>query len=71
MVTFAEIKESVKHLSEEELEELRMLLQKQKEEELINVVEAARKESEEGKTISFSNPDDMKDYLEKIANEKD
>lgn len=54
MVTFAELVETVEHLSEDEIDELRQILRKKKEEEIFKASEGALKECEEGKTIVFS-----------------
>jgi hypothetical protein len=47
MITFAELVEKVEHLSEDEMDELREILRKKKEKEIIKAVEEARKESSE------------------------
>lgn len=71
MVTFAELVETVEHLSEDEIDELRNILRKKKEQEVVEAVEAARKESHEGKTIVFSSPEEIKTYFEKIMKDAD
>lgn len=71
MVTFAELVETVEHLSEDEIDELRVILRKKKEHEILEAVEKARKESEEGKTISFSSTEEIKSFFEKLMKDED
>ena len=71
MVTFAEVVETVKHLSEEEINELSEIISKKKERELIEAVEEGRKESKDGKTIVLSSPEEIKTFFEKIAKDAD
>jgi len=71
MVTFAELVETVDHLSEDEIDELHAILRKKKEEEIFKAVEEARKESEEGKTIVLSSPEEIKDFFQKMMNDED
>lgn len=71
MITFAELVEKVEHLSEDEMDELREILRKKKEQELIRVVEEARKESSEGKTVVLSSPEEIKSYFEKMMSNED
>lgn len=56
MVSFAEIVETVDHLSEDEIDELRAILRKKKEQEILEASEEALKEYKEGKTISLKLP---------------
>ncbi len=67
MVTFAEIVETMDHLSSEEIDELREILRRRKEEEIFKAVEEVRQESKEGKTVKFSSPDEIKAYFEKLT----
>lgn len=71
MITFAELVEKVEQLSEDEMDELNVILQRKKEQELIKLVEDARKESREGKTLVLSSPEEIKLYFEKIMNNED
>lgn len=71
MVTFAEVVETIEHLSEDEIDELREILRKKKEQELIEAVEEARKESEEGKTIVLSSPEEIKAFFGKMMKDED
>ncbi len=71
MITFAELVETVEHLSEDEIDELRNILRKKKEQELIKAVEEARKESSEGKTLVLSSPEEIKSYFDKMMNDDD
>lgn len=71
MVTFAELVETVEHLSEDEIDELREILRKKKEQELIEAVQEARKESAEGKTIVLSSPEEIKAFFEKMMKDAD
>lgn len=71
MVTFTELVETVKHLSEDEIDELREILRKKKEQEILEAVEEARRESEEGKTIVLSSPEEIKFFFEKMMNDED
>ncbi|MEJ7681969.1 MAG: hypothetical protein WKG06_29785 [Segetibacter sp.] len=43
--------ETVEHLSEDEIDELRAILRKKKEQEILEALEDARKESEEEKQL--------------------
>ena len=66
MVTFAEIVKTVEHLSEDEIDELREILRRRKEEEIMHAVEEVRQESKDGKTLSFSSTDQVKEHFEKL-----
>lgn len=70
MVTFAELVKTMEHLSEDEIDELREILRKKKEDEIFQAVEEVRQESKEGKTISFSSADDIKAYFEKLIKDE-
>lgn len=70
MITFAELVEKVEHLSEDEMDELREILRRKNEQEIVKAVEEARKESREGNTLVFTSAEEVKSYFEKIiANE--
>lgn len=71
MITFAEVVETVEHLSEDEIDELREIIRKKKEREVIQAVEEARKESAEGKTIVLSSPEEIKTFFEKMMKDAD
>lgn len=71
MVTFAELVETVDHLTEDEIDELRNILRRKKEEEIFKAVEEARKESSEGKTLVLSSPEEIKSYFEKMMNDEE
>lgn len=71
MVTFAELVETVEHLSEDEIDELREILRKKKEEEILEASKEALKEYEEGKTISLNSPEEIKKYFNNLMNEND
>jgi len=66
MVTFAELVEAVEHLSEDERDELSLILARRKQAELLKASEEARKESEEGKTVVLSSPEEIKSFFEKL-----
>ena len=73
MVTFSELVETVEHLSQEEMEELRDILRKKlmekREQEILKASEDASREYEEGKTISLSSPQEIKSYFNDLMNE--
>jgi hypothetical protein len=71
MITFAELVEKVEHLSEDEMDELREILRRKREEEVFEAVQEARKESSEGKTLVLSSPEEVKSYFEKLINNED
>jgi len=71
MVTFAELVETVDHLSGDEIDELREILRKKKEQEILDASRQAQKEYEEGKTISLSSPEEIKSFFNNLMNEKD
>lgn len=71
MITFAELVEKVEHLSEDEMDELRQILRRKDEQNILKAVEEARKESIEGKTLAFSSVEEVKSYLEKMVNDED
>lgn len=67
MVSFAEIVETVDHLSEDEIDELRAILRKKKEQEILEASEEALKEYKEGKTISLKSPEDIKNFFNEMT----
>ncbi len=71
MVTFAELVETVEHLSEDEIDELREILRRKKEEEILEASKEALKEYKEGKTISLSSPEEIKNFFNNLMNEND
>jgi len=68
MVAFTELVETVEHLSEDEIDELREILRKKKEQELLKVSEEALKEYREGKTVSFKSPEEIKKFFNEMIN---
>jgi len=75
MVTFAELVETVEHLSKEETQEIKKIIERKwlaiRQQELVKSVEEARKESKEGKTLIMSSPEEIKSYFEKIMRDAD
>lgn len=69
MVSFAEIVETVDHLFEDEIDELRAILRKKKEQEILEASEEALKEYKEGKAISLKSPEDIKNFFNEIMND--
>ncbi len=67
MVTFAELVETVEHLSEDEIDELRAILRKKKEQEILEASKEALKEYEEGKTISLSSPKEIIEFFKSLS----
>ncbi|HEX8460722.1 MAG TPA: hypothetical protein VF623_04810 [Segetibacter sp.] len=72
MVTFAELVESVENLSKEEMVEMKRIMERKwmdiREQEIIEAVEEARRESEEGKTVVLSSPQEIKSFFDKMMN---
>ena len=70
MPTFAELVENVENLSKEELETMKKIVERKwtdiRRQEIIDAVEESRKESEEGKTLVLSTPEEIKSYFEKL-----
>jgi len=75
MPTFAELVDNVVLLSKEEMEEMRRILNRKlislKEQEILNAIEEAKREQEEGKTIVLSTPEEIKTYFEKMLENAD
>jgi hypothetical protein len=69
MITFAELVEKVEHLSEDEMDELREILRKKNERELLEASKEALKEYEEGKTISLKSPEEIKKFFNEMLND--
>ena len=69
MITFAELIETVEHLSEDEIDELREILRKKKEQEILEASKEALKEYEEGKTISLESPEEIKKFFNEMMND--
>jgi len=69
MVTFTELVETVEHLSEDEIDELREILRKKKEQEILKASEEALKEYREGKTVSFKSPEEIKKFFNEMIND--
>lgn len=70
MVTFEELVKTVEHLSEDERDELRDILRRKKEQEIIEAVAEARKESAEGKTVVLSSPEEIESFFKKMINDE-
>ncbi len=75
MPTFAELVDTVYNLSKEEIEEMRRILDKKlislKEQEILDAIEEAKRDREEGKTIVLTTPEEIKGYFEKILENGD
>ena len=71
MITFAQLVESVEHLSVDEMDELWAILRRKKEEDILKKSEEARKESEEGKTVVLSSPEEIKLFFEQLMKDED
>jgi hypothetical protein len=69
MITFAELVEKVEHLSEDEMDELREILRKKKEHEILKASEEALKEYEEGRTVSLKSPEEIKKFFNEMMND--
>ncbi len=71
MITFAELVEKVEHLSEDEMDDLREVLRRKKEREILEASNEALKEYEEGKTISLKSPEEIKRFFNEMINDND
>ncbi len=75
MPTFEELVDNVVHLSTEEMEEMRRILNKKlvekRRQDLYEASEKALKEYKEGKAVSLSTPEEIRKYFTDILNEKD
>jgi hypothetical protein len=75
MMTFAEIAEKVDHLSKDELEELKRVVEMRwielRRQEILEAAEEARKEHAEGKTVVLSSPQEIKNYFMKMIHDED
>jgi hypothetical protein len=69
MVTFAELVKTVEHLSEDEIDELREILRRRKEEEILKASAEATKEYEEGKTVSLKSPEEIEKFFNSFIND--
>lgn len=69
MITFAELVEKVEHLSEDEMDELREILRRKKEKEILKASKEALKEYEEGKTVSLKSPEEIKRFFNEMMND--
>ena len=65
MVSFAEIVATVDHLSDDEIDELRAIPRKKKEQEILEASEEALKVDKDGKCISSKSPEDIKNFIMK------
>lgn len=75
MPTFADLVDSVDNLSKEEVEEMRRILDRKlielKEQEILEALEEAKRDRIEGKTITLSSPEEIKDWFNKILENGD
>lgn len=75
MPTFEELVDTVVNLPKEKMEEMRRILDKQlisfTEQEILDAVEEAKRDREEGKTIVLSSPEEIKDYFAKMVDNGD
>ena len=75
MATFAELVDTLDHLSAGEMLELKHIIEKKwteiRRKEIAESIRDARKESEEGKTILLSSPEEIKGYFSKMMNNED
>lgn len=75
MVTFSELVDTLDHLSNEEMLELKRILDERwvsiRQEEILAEVAKARKESLEGKTVVLSSQEDIKEYFSKMMSNED
>jgi len=73
MVTFAEIVDTVDHLSDAEINELKKLLQKKeaekKELQLLNISEQAMKDYKEGKSVTLETPEEITAFFNQMIND--
>lgn len=69
MITFAELVEKVEHLSEDEMDELREIIRKKKEREILKESKEALKEYEEGKAVSLKSPEEIKRFFNEMLND--
>jgi hypothetical protein len=69
MITFAELVEKVEHLSEDEMDELREIIRRKREREILEASNGALKEYEEGKTISLKSPEEIKSFFNEMMND--
>lgn len=75
MATFAELVDTLDHLSADEMFELKRLVEKKwvevRRKEISDSFKDARKESDEGKTIVLSSPEEIKGYFSKMMSNED
>lgn len=69
MITFEELKEKVEQLSEDEMDDLREILRKKKEKEILEASREALKEYEEGKTVALKSPEEIKAFFDEVLND--
>jgi hypothetical protein len=74
MVSFAEIVETVKYLSQAEIKELQDILRKKEiekdEQAILEASKKAMQEYEEGRSLTFEGPEDIKAFFNQLMNEK-
>lgn len=75
MTTFAELVDTLDQLTSDEMLELKRIVEKKwvdiRRKEILEAVEQGRKESEEGKTIVLSSPEEIKGYFSKMMSNED
>ena len=75
MVTFSEIVDTLEHLSNGEMLDIKRILDERlvsiRQEEILVEVAIARKESKEGKTLILSSQEEIKAYFSKMMNNED
>ncbi len=75
MPTFSDLVDEVVLLTKEEMEEMRRILNRRlislREQEILDAIEEAKRDQEEGKTITLSTPEEIKNYFEKMLENAD
>lgn len=75
MDTFEEIIEKVESFNKEELQKIKNVIEERwtliKHQELVEAIEEARNERNEGKTIILSSPEEIKNWFSKMIEDED
>lgn len=75
MATFAEMVEELDSLSKEQLQEIKRIVERKwisiRQQEILDAVEEAKRDKEEGRTIVLSSPEEIKEYFNKILENED
>ncbi len=75
MYTFEEIIEKVESFNKEELQKIKNVIEERwtliKHQELVEAIEEARNERNEGKTIILSSPEEIKTWFSKMIDDED